>query len=69
MQCNQSLNKMEWSEIRRIAEKKGWYLYRHGGKHDVYRHKDKDYPIEIERHDSQEVRVGLYYRLKKEIGF
>jgi predicted RNA binding protein YcfA (HicA-like mRNA interferase family) len=43
---------MKWSELRKIAEKKGWYLYRCGGKHDIYLHKDKDYPIVIERHDS-----------------
>jgi predicted RNA binding protein YcfA (HicA-like mRNA interferase family) len=60
---------MKWSEIRRIAEKKGWRLYRHGGKHDIYIHPDKDYPIEIERHDSQEVRHGLYNKLKKQLGF
>jgi len=54
---------MKWSEIRRIAESKGWILYRHGSRHDVYRHKDRDYPIEIERHDSQEIRTGLYYKL------
>jgi predicted RNA binding protein YcfA (HicA-like mRNA interferase family) len=60
---------MKWSELRRIAERNGWFLYRHGRKHDVYLHKDKDYPIEIERHDSQEIKPGLYYKLKKQIGF
>ncbi|MDR1022840.1 MAG: type II toxin-antitoxin system HicA family toxin [Prevotellaceae bacterium] len=60
---------MKWSELRRIAERNGWYFYRHGSKHDVYRHHDKDYPIEIERHDSQEIRSGLFYKLKKQIGF
>ncbi|GHT43745.1 hypothetical protein AGMMS49965_18170 [Bacteroidia bacterium] len=60
---------MKWSELRRIAEKNGWVLDRHGGRHDIYVHPEKDYPIEIERHDSQEVRTGLYYRLKKQIEF
>ncbi|MDR2087149.1 MAG: type II toxin-antitoxin system HicA family toxin [Dysgonamonadaceae bacterium] len=60
---------MKWSELRRIAEKSGWYLYRRGAKHDIYLHKDKNYPIEIERHDTQEVKNGLYYKLKKQIGF
>ena len=58
---------MKWSQLRRIAERNGWYLYRRGGSHDIYMHKNKDYPIE--RHDSQEVRTGLYYKLKKQIGF
>jgi hypothetical protein len=31
--------------------------------------RDADYPIEIERHDAQEVRQGLFYKLKKQIGF
>jgi predicted RNA binding protein YcfA (HicA-like mRNA interferase family) len=55
---------MEWSELRKIAERNGWYLYRNGSRHDVYRHKDRNYPIDIERHDSQEVRLGLFYKLK-----
>jgi len=60
---------MKWSEIRRIAENKGWYLYRNGSKHDIYRHVEKDYPILIERHGAQEVKTGLYFKLKKQIGF
>lgn len=60
---------MKWAELRRIAERNGWVFERHGRKHDIYVHPEKDYPIEIERHESQEVRTGLYYRLKKQIGF
>ena len=59
---------MKWSEIRRIAERNGWELYRRGRRHDIYRHKEINYPIEIERHDSQEIKPGLYYKLKKQIG-
>ncbi|MDR0688422.1 MAG: type II toxin-antitoxin system HicA family toxin [Prevotellaceae bacterium] len=64
-----SCTKMKWSELRRIAEKNGWYLVRHGGGHDVYAHADKNYQIEIERHGSKEVKTGIYYKLKKQIGF
>jgi predicted RNA binding protein YcfA (HicA-like mRNA interferase family) len=60
---------MKWSELRKIAERMGWYLFRKGKKHDIYRHKDKDYTILIERHDSREIKQGLYYKLKKLIGF
>jgi predicted RNA binding protein YcfA (HicA-like mRNA interferase family) len=59
---------MKWSELRRIAERKGWSLLRNGRRHDIYCHKDKDYQIEIERHDSQEIKPGLFYKLKKQIG-
>ena len=60
---------MKWSEIERKAIEKGWYLIRHGGEHDIYGHVDKDYQIQIEWHKSKEVRPGLYYKLKKQIGF
>ena len=59
---------MKWSELRRIAEEKGWYLVRRG-RHDVYKHKVLPGKLILERHDSQEVREGLYYKLKKLIGF
>ncbi|MDR1343106.1 MAG: type II toxin-antitoxin system HicA family toxin [Prevotellaceae bacterium] len=59
---------MKWSELRKMVEEKGWYLQRHGSKHDVYRHPDKNYHIEIERHNSKEVATGLLYRIKKQAG-
>jgi mRNA interferase HicA len=60
---------MKWSELRKKAEEKGWYLYRHGSRHDIFLHLDKEFPIQIERHGNQEVRNGLYIKLKKQIGF
>lgn len=47
---------MEWSELRKKIEKKGWYCVRHGAKHDIYEHPDKNFQIQIERHISQEIR-------------
>jgi predicted RNA binding protein YcfA (HicA-like mRNA interferase family) len=38
---------MKWSELRKIAEHNGWVFDRHGSKHDIYVHPEKDYPIEI----------------------
>ncbi|MDR3183951.1 MAG: type II toxin-antitoxin system HicA family toxin [Prevotellaceae bacterium] len=58
---------MKWSELRRMAEKEGWYIVRHGSNHDVYAHADKDYQIALERHGAKEVGTGLYYKLKKQI--
>lgn len=60
---------MKWNELRRIAEKKGWYLERHGASHDVYRHPNKPYPILIGRHGKEEIAKGTYQSLKKKIGF
>jgi len=60
---------MKWAELRRIAIQRGWYLVRNGKEHDLYAHPAKDYEIQLARHDSQEVKTGLYHKLKKQIGF
>lgn len=60
---------MKWSELRKIAEHKGWYLWRRGGNHDIYRHDGKDFLIQIGRHGSEEIKKGLFNKLKKQIGF
>ncbi len=59
---------MKWNELRRIAEKNGWYLYRNGASHDIYRHPDKNFPIQIGRHGSEEIKMGTFNKLKKQIG-
>jgi len=60
---------MKWSELKRKATQQGWYLLRNGKEHDIYAHPDKEFKIQIPRHDSQEVRTGIYNKLKKQIGF
>ena len=60
---------MKWSELRKLAEQNGWQLVRHGANHDVYKHPEKTHKLEIPRHQSQEVKTGLFYKLKKQIGF
>ena len=56
---------MKWSELRRIAEKKGWKIIRHGARHDVYGHPDKPFRIELGRHDKEEIRNGTFNKIKK----
>ena len=60
---------MKWSELKRIATQHGWHLLRNGKEHDNYAHPDRDYKIQIPRHESQEVKTGIYNKLKKQIGF
>ncbi len=36
--------------IRQRLVREGWYLARHGGKHDVYHHPDRIAPIQLPRH-------------------
>ena len=59
---------MKWSELKRIAIKYGWVLRRHGSRHDIYAHPEKDYYIEIGRHESEEVKNGTANKLLKQIG-
>jgi predicted RNA binding protein YcfA (HicA-like mRNA interferase family) len=60
---------MKWSELRRIAEQRGWQLYRHGADHDLYRHPETGETILIARHRKEEIKKGTYQKLKKQIGF
>ncbi len=66
---NKHIDGMKWNELRKIAETNGWYLWRHGANHDVYRHPDKSYPIQIGRHGTEEIKNGTFNKLKKQIGF
>lgn len=59
---------MKWSQLRKIAEQKGYRLKRNGANHDVYMN-DKGMVLIIERHDSEEIKNGLYRKLKKQLGF
>jgi predicted RNA binding protein YcfA (HicA-like mRNA interferase family) len=61
---------MKWSELRKIAERKGWYLVRNGANHDVYMHPErtKDDILYIARHGSKEIAQGTYVKIKKQVG-
>lgn len=54
---------MKWKEFERLARDKGWYLFRHGSRHDIYRHTKRTDEMQIERHWSQEIRPRLLKKL------
>lgn len=60
---------MKWNELRRIAEKKGWILFRNEANHDIYKHPEKDEVLQIGRHGKEEIKNGTFNKLKKQIGF
>jgi predicted RNA binding protein YcfA (HicA-like mRNA interferase family) len=60
---------MNWNEMKRKAIEHGFVFDGHGKKHDIYYNPKTGRTILIERHWSQEVRKGLMYKLKKDIGF
>lgn len=66
--CGAMLNKMKWNELIKIATEKGYRLYSHGKKHDIYVN-DNGERLIVERHASQEIRKGLINNLKKQLGF
>ena len=59
----------EMERTEKIAEANGWVLWRHGANHDIYRHPNKDYPIQIGRHGKEDIKNGTFNKLKKQIGF
>lgn len=58
---------MKWKELIRIATAKGYKLYTHGKRHDIYVNNNGERLI-VERHGSQEIRKGLMNDLKKQLG-
>ena len=65
----QNKENMKWKEFEKIARSKGWYFSRHGAKHDIYLHPDRPDVLQIERHWTQEIKPGLFKKLKKQVGF
>ena len=59
---------MKWNELKKIAEVNGWYLMKHGKKHDIYVHPTNRDRLIIGRHGSEEVAVGTYMKLLKQMG-
>ena len=59
---------MKVSEILKILKKDGWYLFRNGKKHDLYRHPTKNGQIPIPRHQSQELKTGTKNAIMKDVG-
>lgn len=59
---------MKWKELIKIAIDRGYHLYSHGKKHDIYIN-DKGERLIVERHGSQEIRSGLMNKLKKQLDF
>lgn len=59
---------MKWSELKKIAIKKGFKFYKSLNGHELYINEETKQVIMLERHWSQEIRKGLMEKLKKQIG-
>ncbi len=56
------------NEILKILKKDGWFLHKHGKKHDLYRHPIKNGQLPILRHGSKELAKGTLESILKGAG-
>lgn len=59
---------MKINQVLKLLTKDGWYLHRHGKRHDLYRHKTKTGQIAIPRHKAKEVANGTLESILKDAG-
>lgn len=53
------------NEILKLLRKDGWYVHRHGSKHDLYRHPTKPGQITMPRHGGKELARGTIASILK----
>ncbi|MDF0693000.1 type II toxin-antitoxin system HicA family toxin [Aquirufa ecclesiirivi] len=56
------------NELLKILKNDGWYLYRNGANHDLYRHPIKLGQLVIPRHASKEMANGTWASILKAAG-
>lgn len=59
---------MKVNEVLKLLKRDGWYLHRHGKRHDLYRHETKPNQIPIPRHQAKEVANGTLDSILKDAG-
>ncbi len=59
---------MKVNEVLKLLKRDGWFLHRHGKRHDLYRHKTKQGQIAIPRHQAKEIAKGTLESILKEAG-
>lgn len=56
------------NELLKILRKDGWFLYKNGANHDLYRHPTKQNQLTIPRHGSKEMANGTLNSILKAAG-
>ncbi|MCT3662583.1 hypothetical protein CMU81_02585 [Elizabethkingia anophelis] len=59
---------MKVNEAVKILKEDGWFLLRHGKKHDIYAHPTKEGPVIVPRHPSTELKKGTELSIFKTAG-
>jgi mRNA interferase HicA len=56
------------NELLKLLKKDGWFLYKNGANHDLYRHTTKKNQLTIPRHGSKEMANGTLNSILKAAG-
>jgi len=56
------------NELLKKLKKNGWYLFRNGANHDLYRHPTKDGQLTVPRHGAKEMAKGTLNSILKGAG-
>lgn len=56
------------NEVLKLLVDDGWYLHKHGKRHDLYRHPTKKGQIPVPRHGSKEMAKGTLNSILKAAG-
>lgn len=56
------------NELLKRLKKDGWYLHKHGGNHDLYRHSTKPNQLTVPRHGAKELANGTLNSILKGAG-
>ncbi len=59
---------MKVSQLLKVLEKDGWFLRKHGKKHDLYVHPTKEGVLIIPRHPGSELKKGTEESILKAAG-
>ncbi|GIM52049.1 addiction module toxin, HicA family protein [Capnocytophaga cynodegmi] len=59
---------MKVSEMLRLLKEDGWFLYREGKKHSLYKHETKTDTVILPRHPATELKKGTEQSILKQAG-
>lgn len=59
---------MKTSQLLKLLKEDGWFLHKHGKKHDQYVHPTKENVLIIPRHPSSELKKGTEESILKAAG-
>ncbi len=57
---------MKYSELHRLIRRSGWVAVRQSGSHIIYKKGNVSYPVP--NHGSKEIKLGLFLKIKGEMG-